>query len=169
MQRSGWTAGANGKVIIGKSSSECLSTRGYQNRNLRKRNAYIRLRWDKLTRKRVQQRNRMRENRTSGTVWGCRATGIPTTTAKISHAKGWHPFCMLDILTSLLFPRLFSCLFLSGNAGRWYPEKHGWPSTEAIVHELNERPEPLCLIPGSNANWTNRVTELANSFYFAHC
>ena len=30
----------------------------------------ISVRWDKPMRKRVQLRNRMRENRTSGTVWG---------------------------------------------------------------------------------------------------
>jgi hypothetical protein len=62
-----------------------LNTREYPDRNRRKRDVFIRLRWDKPTRKRIQPRNRMRENRTSGTVWGgCWITGIPTTTITIS-------------------------------------------------------------------------------------
>jgi len=58
------------EATIGRNSSECLNIRGYQSRDRRKRDVCIRLRWDKLTRRRVQPRNRMRENRTSGTVCG---------------------------------------------------------------------------------------------------
>ena len=48
----------------------CLNTRRYLYRNRRKRDVCISARWDKPMRKRVQPRNRMRENCTSGTVWG---------------------------------------------------------------------------------------------------